>query len=745
MLFGGGGISGDGMPAVRSGFGLEEFRDGFFDAIYSPISFIEKLAYESVTQESEVMALTEKTSSIYSSLISSLTGVVHNLISAANLVKLFKAFIAYFVAYILCVIGPVGEWFGHYRLFLPLACILHQAGHSSGSQIEILVQCAGGMALGLGVGALGDYVSTSTQAAQAGYGGLQAVSVVLLTFVAAWIRASYIRLYHGMIAFHMAHLFMAVVNVSEVQDWYRARQFAVPYSLGVALTLVFNLIIVPDFFHGEIFSSFTGALEQCKSTIVAISHAEPDALAREVENVNRISNEVSMTFREMLNEITISTVSNSQAIQLRNALQMFIGRIRVVPCPTYLYGPLLSDEEYSTLTGSDDAHYRTLATGTTIRKSHVFIRDTFQEPTSAIIQSVLQSIDTIAEVLQYLKYPLSQSSNATKYYSDLAAAQDNLKNCQYALDMLSDSLLLRAEQQGVNVEWRATPVVNVLVYVHYLYDMSRSLGHVMEELGSVAGSRRSWKISFLNYPFLRALKINTRQTTHDRGGQSAFYFYHTKSDIEKVFEQLHEINSYRRETKQHKKHSSEGSVRHEVSNSSTPHAGELDNRNKLRYKLWKIAHRLQGYESRFAVRTSITVTTLCIPGWIRSSSGWYNNYNLWIAPFIAVLMMHPRVGGNFHDLIIRTTFAILGVVWGGISFRARYGNPYVMCIMCAVFSKCLFSLFFSCFLLTHFSDSCLLPIRHFFASEIWQFSMHQLYRHVSYNICQYPGGPQPAP
>lgn len=40
----------------------------------------------------------------------------------------------------------------------------------------------------------------------------------------------------------------------------------------------------------------------------------------------------------------------------------------------------------------------------------------------------------------------------------------------------------------------------------------------------------------------RALKTNTRQTTHDRGGQSAFYFYHTKADIEQVFEQLHEIS-----------------------------------------------------------------------------------------------------------------------------------------------------------------------------------------------------------
>lgn len=98
-------------------------------------------------------------------------------------------------------------------------------------------------------------------------------------------------------------------------------------------------------------------------------------------------------------------------------------------------------------------------------------------------------------------------------------------------------------------------------------------------------------------------------------------------------------------------------------------------------------HRLQGYESRYAIRTSIIVTSLCIPGWIHHSRDWFNNYNLWTAPFIAVVIMHPRVGGNLHDLFVRTACAILGVVWAGISFRAHYGNPYVLCVMCAVFSK----------------------------------------------------------
>lgn len=688
MLFGGG-IGGDGMPVVRSGFGLEEFRDGFFDAIYSPISFIEKLAYESVSQESEAMAIAEKSPSLYTSAISSLRMVVYSMMSPHNGVKLFKAFITYFVAYILCVIGPVGRWLGHYRLFFPLACVLHQAAHSSGSQIEIFIQCAGGIALGLGVGSLSYFVSTSTQSAQSGYGGLQAVSVVFMTFLVAWVRASFIRLYHGMIAFHMAHLFMAVVNVSEIRDWYRVRLFAVPYGLGVALTLVLNLLIVPDFFHNEAFTSFLDAIEQCRVTILAISQADPEALAKEVEVLNKTSNDMSIVFREMLNEITISTVNNKQAIQLRNAIQMFIGRIRVVPCPTYLYGPLLSEDEYGTLTGSDDAHYRSRVAGSSIRRSHIFIRDTFQEPTSSILQVVLKSLDNLDKFLKYLKYPLPRYKNSNNlHYSELMTSQADLRNCQYALDMLSESLLQKASNEGVNVEWRATPVVNVLVYVHYLYDMSRSLGHVIDELVDAAGTKRKWHIAFPNYPFSRALKTNTRQTTHDRGGQSAFYFYHTKADIEQVFEQLHEISvAHRRASVLASEEELTPADARKKRRENERNNAASDEQHKLRYRLWRLVHRLQGYESRYAIRTSIIVTSLCIPGWIHHSRDWFNNYNLWTAPFIAVVIMHPRVGGNLHDLFVRTACAILGVVWAGISFRAHYGNPYVLCVMCAVFSK----------------------------------------------------------
>jgi uncharacterized membrane protein YgaE (UPF0421/DUF939 family) len=48
-------------------------------------------------------------------------------------------------------------------------------------------------------------------------------------------------------------------------------------------------------------------------------------------------------------------------------------------------------------------------------------------------------------------------------------------------------------------------------------------------------------------------------------------------------------------------------------------------------------------------------------------------------------MMHPRVGGNFQDLVTRALCSILGAVWGGLAYGVDNGNPYVMAVFAAVF------------------------------------------------------------
>jgi hypothetical protein len=49
------------------------------------------------------------------------------------------------------------------------------------------------------------------------------------------------------------------------------------------------------------------------------------------------------------------------------------------------------------------------------------------------------------------------------------------------------------------------------------------------------------------------------------------------------------------------------------------------------------------------------------------------------------IMMHPRVGGNFQDLITRTLCGVFGALWGGLAYGAGDGNPYVMAVFTAIY------------------------------------------------------------
>lgn len=63
-----------------------------------------------------------------------------------------------------------------------------------------------------------------------------------------------------------------------------------------------------------------------------------------------------------------------------------------------------------------------------------------------------------------------------------------------------------------------------------------------------------------------------------------------------------------------------------------------------RYRLWQILHNLQGFETRYALKTSIVISLLSIPAWLGQSSGWFNISEGWWAVVTAWIMYGP----NFH-------------------------------------------------------------------------------------------------
>ena len=112
---------------------------------------------------------------------------------------------------------------------------------------------------------------------------------------------------------------------------------------------------------------------------------------------------------------------------------------------------------------------------------------------------------------------------------------------------------------------------------------------------------------------------------------------------------------------------------------------EVAKTETLRYRIWTVFHRLQGFETRFALKVTLVTTLLSIPAWLDQSKGWWSTYESWWAVVTVWLMMHPRVGGTFHDLFVRNFVAFLGVVWGALAYTAGNGNPYIMAMFAAIF------------------------------------------------------------
>ncbi len=46
---------------------------------------------------------------------------------------------------------------------------------------------------------------------------------------------------------------------------------------------------------------------------------------------------------------------------------------------------------------------------------------------------------------------------------------------------------------------------------------------------------------------------------------------------------------------------------------------------------------------------------------------------------------HPRVGGTFQDLFVRSFYAALGALWAGLAYAAGNGNPYVLAVFAALY------------------------------------------------------------
>ena len=232
--------------------------------------------------------------------------------------------------------------------------------------------------------------------------------------------------------------------------------------------------------------------------------------------------------------------------------------------------------------------------------------------------------------------------------------------------------------------------VELLLFVHPLRQLADRIQKLLQKVIQMQEGSCKRKLRLPLYAIGKALLRTNAQVRHDRGGLAAGFFFQNQGELDKAMTNLQSTAFVPSDQKGGERHlfltKTRGSgVLASLEHDPPKDDGERVRLSHLRHEIWVMFHRLQGFESRFALKVTLATSLVSIPAWLQSSDGWWNRYESWWAVATIWLMMHPRVGGNLQDLVVRSFSAILGAFWGGLSYRAGSGNPYVMATFAALF------------------------------------------------------------
>ena len=256
--------------------------------------------------------------------------------------------------------------------------------------------------------------------------------------------------------------------------------------------------------------------------------------------------------------------------------------------------------------------------------------------------------------------------------TNLPQALMNLTTAKKVFDEADANMLAHDDVEEAYSD--SIEVIELFLFVHPIRQAVDNVELLTRHVLSMEQQKLPWRIQAPSYPWHKAVDRSNKQVRHDRGGLTAGFYFRTKSQLERTLAELLSTHyvpaNYNDDAKAHTDSSWQD-------RSKTQHSA--------RHKAWLLIHRLQGFESRFALKVTLVTTLLSIPAWLPQSRDWWNNHQSWWAVVAVWLMMHPRVGGTFQDLFTRCFCAVLGAIWGALAFHAGSGNPYVMAMFATIY------------------------------------------------------------
>lgn len=657
------------------GYGLEESRDGFFDASFNKplqrdhVDLMRKAAEtlpDAFRKKNHPLSLRRflpqqlrEAKSFFQRVSTSRAGI-----------RLLKTFLGFFITYIICLIPASRNWLGRYNYTMVISAIVNHPGRAVGSQFDGAILSILGTAAGLGWGSLALYVSTSTATAQSGYGGVLATFLVLFAALIGWLRCVFIRLYQAVLCAGIAIVYTCLADTSQSVGWKKVFDYGIPWVLGQAVCLIIAVVVFPDAGSRSLALALHDSLKTIQAGLV-LPNPEMPFLKRKLawQFVN-----VSQAVRDFTLEFTVSRFLPDDIVLLRNLIQGVIRSIlAITPDPTLFadLDPLAEpkSEKYPIL-----HHERAKRT----------ICQTLKEPTRIMIDAMVASIMRADETILCV----GGQRNVHNEPQSLSQALDNLRTAKQTFDS-ADALLIA--HPHLSSEYAKSPdVIQLFLFVHPVRQTADKVEALVAKVLEMQQAKRKWRICAPSYPMHKAIMRTNAQVRHDRGGLTAGFYFRSKNQLDRTMAEL-QSSAYIPAAR----HASEGQglkdapeqppMMSEYQKEQEYDHGKSSSKAPFRYRAWEVLHRLQGFESRFAFKVSLVTTLLSVPAWLPQSRGWWNDNESWWAVVTVWAMMHPRVGGTFQDLAVRTFCAAIGAIWGALAYAADNGNPYIIALFAAIY------------------------------------------------------------
>ncbi|ROT34848.1 hypothetical protein SODALDRAFT_317301 [Sodiomyces alkalinus F11] len=687
--------------------GVTELRDGWFDAVFLNAPRLDK---ESLLKHarSTLPAAFDKTPPLsirhfFPKQRRQLKSVFFKVTTTNAGIRLLKAFLGFFAAYILCLVPQVRQWLGRYSYIMVISTIINHPARPFGAQLDGTVSTILGTVAGLGWGVLGLLLAYSSLAARAGFAGILVLFFSILLAGAAFLRSYFSRFFHFSISagIAMCYTCLAEVDGQEI-NWAKLFSYGVPWVLGQAICLVVNVLFFPDAGSRRLAES----LSECFA-IMQNALNVPRPRDRHIQRLlARSFVNIGVAYRDFAIDISISRFRPSDVRNLRNLMQAVIRSLLLLKTETRLF------ENWDPPEGITSPVTVTISDADTLGVAAEFSGSSDTRPPGSGQQDAVlprtvarQLAEPTREVISSMKSTLLSCNAAlmdiSGYRASLGPPKNVPLNIEEALAELqrANEKFDRADDElngpgGLPFSSLTAPeVAELLVFSRYIRMAATSIYALGTHVQSMKQSSTSRRLHRPSYPVNKIVNYANTQVQHDRGGVTASLYKSTFHDIWVLIESI--------KSREHHPSSSRGLAPWPSATSTntnmttvekTPTRMEADEdpgpksrRRRIMYRIWRVLHRLQGFESKYAVKVCILTVSLAVPAWSQQSRGWWNQYETWWAVVTAWLMVHPRIGGNVQDLFTRAFCAVLGAAWAGAAYAAGDGNPYVMAIFSAIF------------------------------------------------------------